>query len=274
VLNAGPTTPVISPSGVEDVYWQAFRPLTAEIGVTVWEGECLISLPARITSPTPDLVFWTNEGLCAASALIVGEAKLSGTDPVDASHAPMWRRIFEVQSTLQRPLAEREPVLVIRDVYSELRALIEWTRLPVEQLGELLGASRRTIYNWLAGRPIRDESQSRIFRLRDAIAAIASSRDPALVREWLLRGDPSPATLAVDERWNELEARAHEETAPIRPIDLMAEEGGGSRAESPEVLNAALLAFSTTSGRTASRRSEWRPSELTGIASDDEEEAE
>jgi hypothetical protein len=273
-LVTGPSTPVLWPASIEDLYWQAFRPLTPDLGVTVWESECLISIPAPTTPLAPDFVFWTSEGLVASSILIVAEAKLSRTDPADSSHAPSWRRVFEAQSTLQRPAAEREPP-VTRDVYSELRTLVEWTRLSVEQLGELLGASRRTMYNWLAGRPIRDNAQSRIFRLRDAIAEVERSRDPALVRTWLLRGDPSPAMLAAEERWDEFEARVRDETTPLRPIDQMPEEEGGEpRADSPEVLRAALVAFSTAPGRMIPRRPAWRPREITGIENEDEEDAE
>jgi transcriptional regulator with XRE-family HTH domain len=270
-VRAGRTMPFVLPPSPEDLYWQAFRPLTSEIGVTVSEGECLISLPARMSPPAPDLVFWT-ESLGASGILIVAEAKLSRTDPADVSHAPAWRRVLQAQSTRQRPTAERERD-VRRDAYSELRLLLEWTRLPVEQLGELLGASRRTIYNWLAGRPIRDEA--RIFRLRDVLSEIAASRDPALVRAWLLRGDPSPAMLATEERWDDLEARVRDETAPLRPIVQMPEEEEGEpRADSPEVLRAALVAFSTAPSRTTVRRAAWSPREITGIETEDEEDAE
>lgn len=269
-----PTTVVVSPPSLEDLYWQAFRPLTCEIGVNVWEGECLISLPTRLGLPEPDLLFWTSEGLGASSVLILGEAKLSRTDPAEESHTPRWRRIFEAHLPDQHEPIERHAP-VVRDVYAELRVLLEWTRLPVEQFGELVGASRRTMYNWLGGRPIRDEAQSRIFRLHDVLADIAASRDPALVRAWLLRGDPSPATLAAEERWDELEARVREETAPLRPIEQdLREVGEEPQADTREVLNAVLFAFSSAPGRTAAPRLAWRPRELTGIEGVEEEDAE
>lgn len=272
-VGAGTTPRVFSPTTLEELYWQAFRP-TSEIGPAFWEGDCLISLPAQIAPPAPDLVFWTSEGVGASSVLIVAEANLSRTDPADAAHAPAWRQVLGHQSTLQRPPTERRPAFN-RDVYTELRMLLEWTRLPVEQLGELLGASRRTTYNWLAGRPIRDAAKSRIFRLRDAIAEIAASRDPVLVRAWLLQGKPSPVTLALNERWTELEARVRDETSPLRPSDAMPErEGEQPRAESRDVLKATLLAFSTAPSRTVTRRPEWRPREITGIEGEDQEDAE
>jgi hypothetical protein len=274
VVGAHPTTVVVSSPSVEDLYWHAFRRLTSEIGVNVWEGECLFSLPARTAPSEPDLLFWTSEGLGASSILILGEAKLSRTDPAEESNAPRWRRIFEAHLP-GRPESIDRQLAAIRDVYSELRTLIEWTRLPVEQFGELVGASRRTMYNWLAGRPIRDEAQSRIFRLRDAIADVADSRDPALVRAWLLSGDPSPATLVIEERWDEFEARVREETAPLRPLDQETQQTGEEpQAETREVLNAVLSAFSSTSSRTRAPRPAWKPHEVTGIQSEDEEDPE
>lgn len=271
-LAIGPSTPVVWSTDIEDLYWQEFRPPTPEVGVTVWESGCLISVPARMTPLASDHVFWTGEGFGESSILVPAEARLSPTDPADSAHAPAWRRSLEARSTVER--AEREPA-VGRDVHSELRLLIEWTRLPVERLGELVGASRRTIYNWLGDRPIREEAQSRIFRLHDGIAAIAESRDPVLVRDWLLRGDPSPATLAAGERWDEFEARVREEMAPLHPIEQFPEEEDREpRAESSEVLRAALVAFSTTADRAAARRHDWMPPEITGIAREDEEDAE
>lgn len=273
-LVIGPSTPVVWSTDIEDLYWQEFRPPTPEFGVTVWESECLVSIPAWTTPLASDHLFWTSEGFGESSILVPAEAKLSPTDPADSAHAPAWRRSVEARSTVERPRAEREPA-VGRDVHSELRLLIERTRLSVERLGELVGASRRTIYNWLAGRPIREEAQSRILRLHDGIAAIANSRDPVLVRDWLLRGDPSPATLAAGERWDEFEARVRQEMAPLRPIEQIPEEQDRKpRAESSEVLRAALVAFSTASDRAAARRPDWMPREITGIAREDEEDAE
>jgi hypothetical protein len=275
VVGAGSTRAFFSPSSLEDLYYGALRPLTSDIGVSVWAGEWLISLPAQAApAPSaPDLVFWTSEGLGASSILIVAEPKISRTDPVDASHAPAWRRLFETLP-IQRPAAERHPAIT-RDAHADLRTLAEWTRLPVEQLGELLGASRRTIYNWLSGRPIRDEAQSRILRFRDSISPVASSRDPALVRAWLLRGDPSPAALVAQERWDELESVVRHETAPVRPADEVLEHGlKEPHADAPEVLTAALLAFSNPPARTTIRRPDWKPREVTGIESESEEDAE
>jgi hypothetical protein len=272
---AGQTTAPVWPSGAEDLYWSAFRPVTSEIGVTVWGGEYVISVPTRFTAAAPELAFWASEGIGASSILIVDEAHLTYTDPADSSHIPMWRRIFESRQTPPRAPADTELATSARAPHAELRTLAESTRLPVEQLGEALGASRRTVYNWLAGRPIGDESRARIFRLRDALDPVARTRDPVLVRDWLTQGDPSPTRLAADERWDELDARVRKETAPLRSIDEpLQQEQGEARAERPEVLTAALLAFSTAPERLVSQRPEWKPRELTGIASDDEEDPE
>jgi hypothetical protein len=272
IRGAGQTTAPVWPSGAQDPYWATFRPVTSEIGVTVWGGEYVISVPTRLTVPAPELAFWASEGFGASSILIVGEAQLTYTDPADSSHLPMWRRIFESRQAPASIPSDAELEKAARDPHAELRMLAESTRLPVEQLGEALGASRRTIYNWLAGRPIGDEARARIFRLRDALDLVVRTRDPALVRDWLAQGHPTPAKLAADERWEELDARVRQETEPLRSVDEpLDQERGEPLGDTPGVLAAALLAFSTPQERPGSQRVQWKPRELTGIASEDEE---
>jgi hypothetical protein len=269
VVGAGNPTPAVWPPITEDLYWNAFRPTTSDIAVTVWGGTYVISLPYPTVS-APDLAFWAREGIGASSVLFVGEAKLTHTDPTDARHAPAWRRLFEPRS-----LSEEEPAPSIRDPHKELRALAESTLLPVEQLGDVLGASRRTMYNWLGGRPIRDEARSRIFRLRDSLEPVIRTRDPALVRNWLVHGDPSPALLAAEDQWDEFDDRVRQATAVLRPINEGRDSGRDEPHPEPlDVLRAALMAFSTPQAQATSQRPGWRPREVTGIASDVEEDAE
>jgi hypothetical protein len=203
----------------EDLYWAPLCSATTEVGMNVWGGHYVISMPARATPAAPDFLYWTREGCGASNILFIGEAKLTNTDPADRAHLPAWRRIFESRWSVPLASGDDEPPVATRDAQSELRALADSTRLTIDELGGLFGASRRTMYNWLAGRPIREATQSRIFRLRDAIAPIEDSRDAVLVRDWLLQGDPSPAQLAAGERWDELETRVHQDTAPLRPAD-------------------------------------------------------
>jgi hypothetical protein len=271
---AEPATPFTWPLSTDDLYWAAFRPSTYEIGMTTWAGEYLISVPASITQPAPDLVFWASEGIGASNILMIAEAKSPRTDPADRSHAPAWRRIFQPEPTIEQQETEAQTTLPERDVHAVLRVLVDWTRLTAEQLAEVLGASRRTMYNWLSGRPIRDEAQARILRFHDAVSSVAASRDAALVRDWLLRGDPPPALLAAEERWVEFETRVREETAPLLPVDADDERAIEARGDAPDVLRAALLAFSTASEQAGVRRADWRPREVTGISSDDEEDPE
>lgn len=85
-------------------------------------------------------------------------------------------------------------------------------------------------------------------------------------------------TVGRDEalrRLQELDECSRDEAVPLRPIDhVREEEGGETRGDAPEVLKAALVAFSTASGRTTARRPAWSPREVTGIESEDEEDAE
>src|SRR5262249_29763722 len=144
-----------------------------------------------------------------------------------------------------------------------------------EPLGELVGASRRTIYNWLAGKPIGEDAQARILRLRDLLTPVAETRDPSLVRSWLLRGDPSPATLAAQQRWGEVERLVEVEVKPLQPATEIAGplEGELAYADSPDVLRAALLEFASPAARVTRLSRAWQPREVTGISHEDPKDA-
>jgi hypothetical protein len=221
--------------------------------------------------PSPDFVFYADEAYGASTILFVGEAKLSRTDPSEASDVVGWSKALATQlAPLGLPATGHSSS---RDPLDELRKLLDSTRLPVEEAAVLIGASRRSVYNWLAGRPIRDEAQARIFRFQAALAPIVQSRDPALVRDWLLRGSPEPAKLAADQRWEELDSRVSREVAPIRPTETdRSDADGRSHAETADVLRAALVAFATAPSSIPGQRPGWHPRELTGIASEYEED--
>jgi hypothetical protein len=271
----GPTTErVWSPSMEHD-----YGLLGAKIGLRVWGGQYVVAVSTHEKGTTPDLVIWTADRVGGAKGVVVVvEAKRTRTEPVERANAPAWRKIFATYGrATEDPGTNRqeEGSARARDVHADLRLLAEWTRLPVEQLAEMFGASRRTVYNWFSGRPIRDDAQARIVRVSDALAPVAHSRDPLLVREWLVRGDPSPAVLAASGRWADLEERVRAETTALRPVpELTPPRIEQPHAESPEVLKTALLAFSTAPARVVERRPDWRPHEATGILADDEEAVE
>jgi hypothetical protein len=250
-----------------------------EIGMSVWGGDCVLALPSYSVPPVVNLLLSTT-GLLEGTpgSVVVLDEEETRTEPSDFENVPAWRRIF---NTYERGIAG-EPTaggsLVItptRDPHLELRQLVETTRLPAERLGQMLGASRRTIYNWLSNRPIRDDAQARIFRLHDSLSPVAATRDPLLVREWLLRGDPPPAELAADEQWTHLQDLVSSQAGSIQPVEGEATPlAGEPHAESSNVLRAVLLAFGTRSAGPGNKRPDWRPREVTGISAEYEEDAE
>lgn len=270
---ASDTTPIIWEATDAETYPQFAPTIAAEIGLRLWGGSVVFALPALEPVREADLVYWAADRATGRSTLWLFETKCTATQP--AEHLPAWRRSLNAYVTeeLAARHVRQEPP---RDAHAELRLLSDWTRLPVEPLAELVGASRRTIYNWLAGKPIGEDAQARILRLRDLLTPVAESRDPSLVRSWLLHGDPSPATLAAQERWRELERLVAVEVKPLQPATEIGEasEGQPAYADSPDVLRAALLAFASPPARVRQPNGDWQPREATGIALEETEDAE
>lgn len=268
---ASETTPIVWEADDVEIYPQFAPTIAAEIGLRLWGGSVVLALPAREPLREADLVYWAADFATGQSTLWLFETKCTATQP--AEHVPAWRRSLNAYVTdeLARRVRQEPP----REAHGELRLLSEWTRLPVESLGELVGASRRTIYNWLAGKPIGKDAQARILRLRDLLTPVAETRDPSLVRSWLLHGDPSPASLAAHEHWRELERLVAIEVKPLQPASEIdgALEGEPAYADSPGVLTAALLAFASPPARVRQPSCDWQPREVTGIAPEDTEDA-
>lgn len=158
---------------------------------------------------------------------------------------------------------------VIHDGAQEaLGQLLEWTRTTPAELAPLLGSSRRTVYNWLARDSIAVRPASRIARLHSVVSQLVATRDPLLVRSWLFHGDPCPADLAAEERWEDLEQLTAQQLRPLEPSMVIGESEELSLTDVE--LNAALAAFAMPSSRTHQRRAGWYPREVTGIEPDDE----
>lgn len=268
----GQTTVPVWSAQVGGLYGADPRPpVASQLGVFVWGDDYVVSIPTRTSAPAPELALWTSEGVGGSNIFFVGESKLTSTDPADSAHMPMWWQIFRYSSQPGSHVAEE--AFVSRDARAELRWLAETTRLPVEQLAELVGASRRTVYNWLSGRSIGEEARARIFRLRDALEPISQTRDSTLVRSWLAQGNPSSFQLAASEQWAELAARAQRDISPLPSSDEALEDLHAQPAETPAVLRAALVAFSTALEQPSPQRPGWKPREITGVTSEDEEDS-
>jgi len=153
-----------------------------------------------------------------------------------------------------------------------LRELLDRTRMSPAELGPLIGARRRTVYHWLAEGPIGTRSASRILQLHTLVAPLSDSRDPLLVRAFLLAGDPRPADLAAAERWDELERLVANELRPLEaaPDGTRTTSSPDELSQPREVQKAALLAFAASPARTLPQSVGWYPRELTGIEQDDE----
>jgi hypothetical protein len=155
----------------------------------------------------------------------------------------------------------------VQDVTRALNDLAEWTRLPIEELVRLLGASRRSFYNWRSGKQVSKDFRERILNARNILEPIASTRDPILVRQWINGGSPSPASLLLDQRWHELERSVAVGVAPVPAVQQPSTENASvtdeSEAYASEVREALLAGFASAKPRTMPRRDTWYPRELT-----------
>jgi hypothetical protein len=156
----------------------------------------------------------------------------------------------------------------VQDVAKALHDLAEWTRLPIEDLGNLLGASRRSFYNWRAGKQASKDYRDRILQARNILEPVALTRDPVLVRHWINSGTPSPATLLREQRWHDLERAVTNATAPVRPALQPSNQDasavmGEPEGYGPQAREALLAGFGSAKPRTLLKRDTWYPRELT-----------
>jgi transcriptional regulator with XRE-family HTH domain len=153
-----------------------------------------------------------------------------------------------------------------------LETLRTRARLSVDELAELLGASRRSIYNWLDDRMPAPEMMSRITRVLEVLEPVIASRHPARVRQWLLAGPEPPATLVSSDRFSDLAALVAADTAPLVSVDTLPPRlADDDDVLGPETLAALWPSLERRAARIGdSERSPWRPRELTGWGLDDD----
>ncbi len=182
------------------------------------------------------------------------------------------RRFVLAEEDLERSLGT-SPVLDVPPKHSSVRErlgeLLGWTRLSPAELAPLVGARRRTIYNWLADGAIGRSAEERILQLHAILEPLARTHDPLLIRAWLARGDPNPADLASAEKWVRLKAGVRKELQPLVPAEAVIHPSPyEDDAQTPAARRAALLAFASPPARAPQPRAGWRPREATGIEAD------
>jgi hypothetical protein len=156
-----------------------------------------------------------------------------------------------------------------------LRELSHWTGGTPEVLARLLGASRRSIYNWLKGKPLRGEFAARAMRLRTVLAPLGAEWHPAALVGWLQSGSPAPGMLARSENWVQLEEQVRLELLALQP-QPEPERSSAHPATAEPLSSAALLAaleeFASPPPVPARVKTGWRPRELTGSTPGPDEE--
>jgi hypothetical protein len=181
----------------------------------------------------------------------------------------------------REPLAEheREPLTEDeRKPLPERQALADlarWTDLSCGELAELLAVSRRSVYNWLRGRPIRRELADRILRAHAILRPLADAFNERAFGRWLRTGTPSPSTLAAQARWDDLAALVDARVRPLWPVDEADLETDAALEPQPypdAVYRAALKEFRSPPPVLPPRRPNWRPAELTGVTPQPEDE--
>lgn len=187
-------------------------------------------------------------------------------------------RLTDVSATsLRIAFRPADAIKAVPSATTALNDLAQWTDLPSERLGYVVGASRRSIYNWRHGSTVPGDVTARILKAHGTLGPLAMRRAPAMLRAWLDEGTPSPAELMHTQKWDDLGRMvAHEITALVAqpavrpPVDEDETEPLGL----DETARTAILARFQTPALLGPRRPHWRPAELTGLdeAETDEEE--
>jgi hypothetical protein len=148
-----------------------------------------------------------------------------------------------------------------------MRELLRWIGGSADALAGLLGASRRSIYNWLNGKPVRGEFAVRTMRLRTVLAPLGEEWHPEALAEWLKSGSPARDEFARQERWLELEEEVRGALTALLPQsepDQLSASPGPPEPLSSATLIAVLEEFGSPPPVAARPRGNWRPRELTG----------
>jgi hypothetical protein len=210
-----------------------------------------------------------------------------GTQGTPASNERFdWREVLGfspfIESTL--PLGinltdrSKSDVIVVgttsaRNQMSELDDLIAWTSMRPDELGSIIGASRRSVYNWLSGTRIRAEFQDRIRQLHSSLAPLAPLREPSSLRQWLQIGEPSPFELVRQEAWIAFDELVKRAVQPLQPIGSEAADDPEESTEySADMRRAVLAAFASAPPmKVKPMLSKREPRELTGLSGSETE---
>lgn len=167
-------------------------------------------------------------------------------------------------------LEEIEVKPVQQPAAADLRTLLRWTDGSAELLAALLGASRRSIYNWLKGSPPRGRFAARCVRLRAVLAPLGEEWHPQALAQWLQEGSPARDLLIREERWAELDEQVRRACAAVQPEPKREPEAvpAAPVGLSEGLLRAALEEFRSPPPAPVRSREGWRPRELTGASPD------
>jgi hypothetical protein len=151
------------------------------------------------------------------------------------------------------------------DANVALSELAQWTCLSPGELAPLLRASRRSIYNWLRGGPIRSSDMAdRILHTFNALGPMRERLNGAFFRGWLDQGEPSPRTLIETGRWGDLNDSVVEASGPLRTLTAEVEEVEYDAGYGAETLRAVAQALRASAPAQLPSRLDWYPHELTG----------
>jgi len=221
----------------------------------------------------PSMTGWTS-GQLGAGIIIVGVGAVS---PLACSGLLTGASIDWQGVSLYASLnaISAFPLATTRvEPHEALVDLAEWTSLPTARLGDLLGVARRSLYNWMAGKPVRPEIQARLARVRDAFEPLGEQIEPNGVRAWLDEGTPTNFELIAQQQWTTFERRAQAllERQRVRRIDETADTSGGEVEAFDDSVRAAVFEQFSRSSAGQTRRPDWAPRELTGLAVQDEDD--
>jgi hypothetical protein len=146
-----------------------------------------------------------------------------------------------------------------------LEHLSQSTALSHAELGTLIGASRRSVYNWLRGRVMSPKFETRALRLREVLRPLAERRGPGELASWLEAGTTTPAELLREERWDDVDALVQQELKPrvLEPMSAEPEQGE-PEVYSAETRRAVLASLRTPPPIEQRLRPDWKPREVTG----------
>jgi len=183
-----------------------------------------------------------------------------------------WRLTNLSATSLRITFSPVAEVDVVPSVVTALDDLTTWTDLPTEKLAHVLGASRRSIYNWRRGATVPSDTAARILRAHESLCPLARRRPPAVVRSWLTEGDPSPGELVREQRWSDFQQAVDAEVEALTARHLSAGELDDRQSEpvafSHETQQQLLERFRSRPD-LAPRRTDWTPREVTGLGEEE-----